>query len=85
VFKKINKQLHALTQLELQYVAPALVRAQVRGLCARLAAEGYGAAAAAGLGRTRTLEVVMYTATRLPWRLQRRLVRRWTIGFTALC
>ena len=30
VFKKINKQLPSLTVLELQYVAPALVRAQVR-------------------------------------------------------
>ena len=30
VFKRINKQLHQLTTLELQYVAPALVRAQVR-------------------------------------------------------
>jgi hypothetical protein len=30
VFKRINKQLHSLTTLELQYVAPALVRAQVR-------------------------------------------------------
>lgn len=29
VFKKINKQLPSLTVLELQYVAPALVRAQV--------------------------------------------------------
>jgi FKBP12-rapamycin complex-associated protein len=29
VFKRINKQLHSLTTLELQYVAPALVRAQV--------------------------------------------------------
>ncbi|MEW5302322.1 MAG: hypothetical protein WDW36_005122 [Sanguina aurantia] len=28
VFKRINKQLHALTTLELQFVAPALVRAQ---------------------------------------------------------
>eukprot|EP00798_Chlamydomonas_sp_ICE-L_P022754 gene22754-29922_t len=28
VFKRINKQLHSLTTLELQYVAPALVRAQ---------------------------------------------------------
>eukprot|EP00879_Flechtneria_rotunda_P007003 GHRR01007352.1.p1 GENE.GHRR01007352.1~~GHRR01007352.1.p1 ORF type:complete len:2075 (+),score=775.15 GHRR01007352.1:2-6226(+) len=28
VFKRINKQLHQLTTLELQYVAPALVRAQ---------------------------------------------------------
>ncbi len=28
MFKRINKQLHQLTQLELQYVAPALVRAQ---------------------------------------------------------
>ncbi|GBF92738.1 hypothetical protein Rsub_05107 [Raphidocelis subcapitata] len=28
VFKRINKQLHALSTLELQYVAPALVRAQ---------------------------------------------------------
>ncbi len=27
VFKRINKQLHSLTTLELQYVAPALVRA----------------------------------------------------------
>lgn len=31
VFKRINKQLPSLTTLELQYVAPALVRAQVRG------------------------------------------------------
>ena len=30
VFKRINKQLPSLTVLELQYVAPALVRAQVR-------------------------------------------------------
>ncbi len=30
VFKRINKQLPQLTTLELQYVAPALVRAQVR-------------------------------------------------------
>jgi len=30
VFKQINKQLPSLTVLELQYVAPALVRAQVR-------------------------------------------------------
>jgi len=30
VFKRINKQLPSLTTLELQYVAPALVRAQVR-------------------------------------------------------
>ena len=29
VFKRINKQLPSLTVLELQYVAPALVRAQV--------------------------------------------------------
>jgi FKBP12-rapamycin complex-associated protein len=29
VFKRINKQLPSLTTLELQYVAPALVRAQV--------------------------------------------------------
>lgn len=29
VFKRINKQLHSLTTLELQYVSPALVRAQV--------------------------------------------------------
>jgi FKBP12-rapamycin complex-associated protein len=29
VFKRINKQLLSLTTLELQYVAPALVRAQV--------------------------------------------------------
>ncbi len=29
VFKQINKQLPSLTVLELQYVAPALVRAQV--------------------------------------------------------
>ena len=28
VFKRVNKQLHGLTTLELQYVAPALVRAQ---------------------------------------------------------
>eukprot|EP00878_Enallax_costatus_P008272 GHUV01008648.1.p1 GENE.GHUV01008648.1~~GHUV01008648.1.p1 ORF type:complete len:2405 (+),score=620.50 GHUV01008648.1:939-7217(+) len=28
VFKRINKQLHSMTTLELQYVAPALVRAQ---------------------------------------------------------
>ncbi|GAX78992.1 hypothetical protein CEUSTIGMA_g6432.t1 [Chlamydomonas eustigma] len=28
VFKRINKQLHSITTLELQYVAPALVRAQ---------------------------------------------------------
>jgi len=33
VFKRINKQLHSLTTLELQYVAPALVRAQVGGCC----------------------------------------------------
>ncbi len=32
VFKRINKQLPSLTVLELQYVAPALVRAQVRVL-----------------------------------------------------
>ena len=30
VFKRINKQLPSLTVLELQYVAPALVRAQVQ-------------------------------------------------------
>ena len=30
VFKRINKQLPSLTVLELQYVAPALVRAQAR-------------------------------------------------------
>ena len=30
VFRRINKQLPTLTVLELQYVAPALVRAQVR-------------------------------------------------------
>ena len=30
VFKRINKQLPSLTVLEVQYVAPALVRAQVR-------------------------------------------------------
>lgn len=30
VFKRINKQLHSITTLELQYVSPALVRAQVR-------------------------------------------------------
>lgn len=30
VFKRINKQLPTLTVLDLQYVAPALVRAQVR-------------------------------------------------------
>ena len=30
VFKRINKQLPSLTTLELQYVAPALVRAKVR-------------------------------------------------------
>lgn len=29
VFKRINKQLPSLVQLELQYVAPALIRAQV--------------------------------------------------------
>ena len=29
VFKRINKQLPSLTVLEVQYVAPALVRAQV--------------------------------------------------------
>lgn len=28
MFKRINKQLHSMTTLELQYVAPALVRAQ---------------------------------------------------------
>jgi hypothetical protein len=28
VFKRINKQLHSMTTLELQYVAPALVRTQ---------------------------------------------------------
>lgn len=28
VFKRINKQLHSMNTLELQYVAPALVRAQ---------------------------------------------------------
>ncbi len=28
VFKRINKQLHSLQTLDLQYVAPALVRAQ---------------------------------------------------------
>ena len=47
VFKRINKQLPQLTVLELQYVAPALVRAQVhfllldaiaRALCMRHAA-----------------------------------------------
>ena len=32
VFKRINKQLPSLTVLELQYVAPALVRAQVRSV-----------------------------------------------------
>ena len=32
VFKRINKQLPTLTVLELQYVAPALVRAQVLAL-----------------------------------------------------
>ena len=32
VFKRINKQLPSLTVLEVQYVAPALVRAQVRPL-----------------------------------------------------
>jgi FKBP12-rapamycin complex-associated protein len=31
VFKRINKQLHSLTTLELQYVAPALVRRVVAG------------------------------------------------------
>ena len=30
MFKRINKQLPSLTVLELQYVAPALVRAQAR-------------------------------------------------------
>ena len=29
VFKRINKQLPSLTTLELQYVSPALVRAEV--------------------------------------------------------
>ena len=33
VFKRINKQLPSLTVLELQYVAPALVRAQVSLRC----------------------------------------------------
>ena len=33
VFKRINKQLPSLTVLELQYVAPALVRAQVLTPC----------------------------------------------------
>ena len=33
VFKQINKQLPSLTVLELQYVAPALVRAQVCSIC----------------------------------------------------
>jgi FKBP12-rapamycin complex-associated protein len=36
VFKRINKQLHSLTTLELQYVAPALVRtvaAMVKACC----------------------------------------------------
>ena len=31
VFKRINKQLPSLTTLDLQYVAPALVRAQASG------------------------------------------------------
>lgn len=35
VFKRINKQLPQLTTLELQYVAPALVRAQVNSLQAK--------------------------------------------------
>jgi phosphatidylinositol kinase/protein kinase (PI-3 family) len=35
VFKRINKQLPSLTVLELQYVAPALVRAQVREILFR--------------------------------------------------
>lgn len=33
VFKRINKQLPSLTVLEVQYVAPALVRAQVSCVC----------------------------------------------------
>lgn len=37
VFKRINKQLPSLTTLDLQYVAPALVRAQVRGAASGLA------------------------------------------------
>ena len=45
VFKRINKQLHSLTTLELQYVAPALVRAQVRSRVqgSPLGAEALGA------------------------------------------
>ena len=35
VFKRINKQLPSLTVLEVQYVAPALVRAQVSPLTLR--------------------------------------------------
>lgn len=73
VFKKINKQLHALTQLELQYVAPALVRAQVRGWCAPLAAGEHGAAVPAGreccswLGLPRAREQGLWTIWEWWW------------------
>ena len=52
VFKRINKQLHSMTTLELQYVAPALVRAQ--GM--ELAVPGRWGGSGGGLHGTASLE-----------------------------
>lgn len=65
VFKRINKQLPSLTTLELQYVAPALVRAQVR--CAPLAPwSAGGARRLLELHQRRAAEAALHTPHHVP-------------------